>query len=57
MHKKMHILKRIFDCMSFFSRYLVFSDVVDIVLNIRSELFWDLDEFRKNIMLGELDPP
>ena len=29
----------------FFFAIFIFKDMVDIVLNIRSELVWDLDEF------------
>ena len=31
--------------------FFSFWDMVDFVLNIRSELVWDLNEFRKKIML------
>ena len=31
--------------------------MVDIILKIRSELVWDLNEFRKKYMLGELRSP
>ena len=47
-----NVLKRIFWFL--FTIYSLW-DMIDFVVNIRNELVWDLDEFRKKLCQG--DPP
>ena len=42
-----NVLKRIFEFLSFFVAIFSLWDILDFVLNIRSELVWGLDECRK----------
>ena len=52
-----NVLKRIFEFTSFYFAIFSLSDMVDFILNIRSELVWDFNEFRNKFMLGGLSHP
>ena len=51
-----NVLKRNFLVQEFFFCDFSFRDVVDFVLNIRSVLVWDLDEFRYFFMFWGTPP-